>query len=453
VSIWKATARELVMSNRTVRLPLLKLPMAWLIVNFVLFVSTFLVPFQIAGAETVSRLDRLLGPFVVSNGLGVNVHFVEGHQADLIRIKGLGFSLIRTDLFWATVESSPGEYDWRGYDQLVQQSRASGLTPILILDYSNPNYAPASTVSNRPENVGAPPINEPAQAAFMRFARAAADRYSGQVIWEIWNEPNLNFNKPFDADAYVSFAIRVCRSVREVDPSAPVIAPASNGFVFSLYHSLMLADSDGCLDGLSVHPYRYDPPESALPDWARLASAIKRANPATRSPYLIDSEWGYSSFGAPWTRERQADYDLRVYLTDILAGVRITIVYDYQDDGADRLDKESNFGLFAFDGQPKPVARAFSDLVRELRGLHLLGRVSAGPDDFIVAFGLGDSPTKLVGWTKVDGGHDITVAPQLCLSPFASALGCPADRLLEIEGTRMNLSSRPIVETVRSVRR
>jgi hypothetical protein len=58
----------------------------------------------------------------------------------------------------------------------------------------------------------------------------------------------------------------------------------------------------------------------------------------------------------PWTRERQADYDLRVYLTDILAGVRITIVYDCQGDGADRSDKERNFGLFTFDGHPKPAS-------------------------------------------------------------------------------------------------
>jgi hypothetical protein len=88
-----------------------------------------------------NRVLKALDGDAVPSGLGVNVHFADGHGEELDLIKTMGFRLIRTDLTWSTVETARGRYDWRPYDALVSDARRRGLTPLLILAYSNPLYA------------------------------------------------------------------------------------------------------------------------------------------------------------------------------------------------------------------------------------------------------------------------------------------------------------------------
>jgi polysaccharide biosynthesis protein PslG len=183
-----------------------------------LLLAAFLVAssgWQPASAQVADRIARLIGDAAVPNGLGVSVHFVAGHADSVARIKDTGFRIVRTDLLWAQVEQQQGVYDWAPFDALVADLRAAGLVPLFILDYSNPRYTtPVRGREADPSKAFTAPSGGEARAGFMRYARAAALRYGSNVIWEIWNEPDLNFGQPIDLDAYVDFAIEACKTVK-----------------------------------------------------------------------------------------------------------------------------------------------------------------------------------------------------------------------------------------------
>src|SRR5512146_2419909 len=73
-------------------------------------------------------------------GVGVNIHFVTGHERDLDMIAAAGFKVVRMDFSWGGTERVRGQYDWSGYDQLTANMEKRGLQPLYILDYSNGLY-------------------------------------------------------------------------------------------------------------------------------------------------------------------------------------------------------------------------------------------------------------------------------------------------------------------------
>jgi hypothetical protein len=407
---------------------------------------------QPASAQAPRRIARLIGDATVPNGLGVNVHFAAGHADTVARIRDIGFRVVRTDLLWAQVERQPGVYDWAPFDALVADLRVAGLVPLLILDYSNPLYAtPIRGREADSSKAFTAPARGEARSGFMRYARAAALHYGSDVIWEIWNEPDLNFGDPIDLDAYVDFAIEACKTVREVSPDAPVIGPAASGFAWRLLRTLLSHKDSSCFDAISVHPYRDRAPDDVLGDWASLATMVCPGR--TSCLRLVSSEWGYSARGGEWSAERQADYVLRSYLLNLLAGVPVSILYDWQNDGPSPDDKESNFGLLDYLGRPKPAFDALRTLVAELDGLRLMGRVELRDrGKTVLAFGDGIRPSKLVGWSTT-GDSDAVVPAGACVLAGSlwrqtQASDCPVGAVSIPARTPLRLTGRPSVVAI-----
>jgi hypothetical protein len=117
----------------------------------------------------------------------------------LRRMRAAGVTTLRTSLGWASVTPSqrpPGfdatnpfdpAYNWAYYDAKFNRLLAAGLEPLVVL-IGGPRWDPGSARSEIPD-----------AAEFGRFARAAAERYSGRHpglprirLWQIWNEPNVN---------------------------------------------------------------------------------------------------------------------------------------------------------------------------------------------------------------------------------------------------------------------
>jgi hypothetical protein len=408
-----------------------------------LVILTGSAPAALSAQTSPERLARVVGGTAVPSGLGVNVHFTADHAQELRAIAEFGFRIVRTDLLWAQVERQPGRYDWARYEAFVADAQAAGLTPLLILAYSNPLYAASIAGENSPSRAFAPPRDGDARAAFMRFAVAAAARFGADVIWEIWNEPDLNFGSPVDLDAYVGFAIEACHSVRGASPNAPVIGPAASGFAWRLLNRFLAADRDACFDAVSVHPYRDRAPDDVLADWSRLGRMACDARPGCLP--RVSSEWGYSSWGGAWTQDRQADNVARLYLLNLLSGVPVTIVYDWQDDADLPGEKEANFGLLTKAGAPKPVYRALHGLLDGLRGLTLIGRVApAGRHTMVLAFGRNGRPAALVGWSQL-GPQAITIQAAARIEPCEA---CATTALQLQAPLSMRLTSRPTVTKV-----
>jgi hypothetical protein len=351
-----------------------------------------------------------LPPPFVPAGVGVNIHFVTGHEQDLDLIAEAGFRVIRMDFGWLATERQRGVYDWSEYDQLLAQLDKRGVRALFILDYSNPLYEETVTsedpISHRSQKSTASPQHPESVAAFARWAAAAAKHYQGRrVLWEIWNEPNIQFWSPKpDAQQYTTLALATGKAVREADPEATIIGPASSGFPWDFLETFFKSGVLEYLDGVSVHPYRDGRrgPETAAADYAKLRELISRHTPAARNGAIpiLSGEWGYSSNTRGVSLETQAAYAARQQLANLLEGVPLSIWYDWKNDGSDPAENEHNFGTVFPDLKPKPAYEAIRTLTRELTGYHLEKRVPVGNDkDYVLVFLNAMGARKLAAWT------------------------------------------------------
>jgi len=350
-------------------------------------------------------------PLTVPEGVGVNIHFTTGHERDLDLIAAAGIKFVRMDFGWESTERERGRYDWTAYDTLTAGLERRGMRALYILDYSHPLYesraASTNPISGQPE-AGAvrSPQTPESVAAFARWAGAAAKHFQGRrVIWEIWNEPNIFFWRPKpDVRQYTALAMATVKAVRDADPSATIIGPATSGFPWEFLESFFKAGALEHLDAVSVHPYRdyAKGPETAAADYERLRQLMERYVPESKRGKLpiLSGEWGYSSATKGVSLEKQANFAARQQLGNLLAGVPISIWYDWKNDGPDPGEHEHNFGLVGTDLQPKPAYTALQTLTRELAGGSISHRLSTtNAADFLLVFTNRAGLTKLAAWT------------------------------------------------------
>jgi hypothetical protein len=323
---------------------------------------------MLASAPYCAAVDRGLPPPDVPAGFGVNIHFTDPGPEEMDRFSEAGFGLIRMDLGWEFIERSPGRYDFSAHDRLLGHLEKAGARAIFILDYGNRLY-----------DRGQAPRSKAARAAFTRFAAAAARHFQGRgVIWEIWNEPNIEqFWKPtVDAEAYGQLALETAKAVRAADPRAIVLAPGSSEFPWPFFESLFASGLLEEISAVSVHPYRESGPETAAADYGRLRALIARhASPERRTLPIVSSEWGYSTAKGAVNEATQAAYLTRQWLANLAAGVNTSIFYDWRDDGDNASDREHRFGTVRRNLEPKPSFRAARELIRTLRGYTLRQRL------------------------------------------------------------------------------
>ncbi|HEX5324672.1 MAG TPA: cellulase family glycosylhydrolase [Capsulimonadaceae bacterium] len=334
-------------------------------------------------------------PPIVPQGFGVNIHFTGAPAKDIDGLAKMGVGWIRMDFLWGGVEKTKGAYDFSAYDTLVTALSAHHIYPLFILDYENPLYGPNS------------PSTEEDRAAFARFAAAAARHYAGKIIlWEIWNEPNISFWKPApNVKDYAALALATAQAIKGADPRATVIAPGMSTMDFPFVETCFQAGLLKYIDGVSFHPYRSSNPETAAADYATLRGLIARYAPSGKEIPLISSEWGYSSAGV--SEEQQAQYLTRQWLSNLEQGIKVSIWYDWHDDGPYPRDGESNFGTVNYDYSPKPAFTAAQTLTHALDGYRFIKRVVTKSDaDYLLIFAKGKQ-YKLAAWTT---GTDHTIS-------------------------------------------
>ncbi len=325
-----------------------------------------------------------LPDLVVPEGIGVNIHFTRGHERDLDLIAAGGFKWIRMDFSWGGTESRKGEYNWTAYDELTANLEKRGVRAYYILDYSNPLYE-ETVVTKNPVYGGeqrdtASPQHPESIAAFARWAGAAVRHFHGrQIVWEIWNEPNITFWKPKpDVAQYSALALAAAKAVREADPEVVLVGPASSGFPWEFLESFLASGILQHLDGVSVHPYRnyQKAPETAAEDYRRLRQMIERhaPNPEKAKLPILSGEWGYASHTKGLSLETQAAFAARQQLVNLSERVPISIWYDWKNDGPDAGEREHNFGTVTQELSPKPAYVALQTLAKQLAGCRFVRR-------------------------------------------------------------------------------
>ncbi|MFA6543521.1 MAG: cellulase family glycosylhydrolase [Limisphaerales bacterium] len=401
-----------------------------------------------------------LPELVLPQGVGVNIHFTRGHERDLDLIAAAGFKFIRMDFGWGGTERRKDEYNWGDYEELTTNLEKRGLRAIYILDYSNPLYEEAvvsrNPVTGREQKDVASPQHPQSVAAFARWAGAAAKRFAGRrIIWEIWNEPNISFWKPRpDVKQYTGLALATARAVREADPNATIIGPATSEVPVKFIEEFFAAGMLSHLDAVSVHPYRSYKrgPETASEDYTRLRALIEKhaPTPARQGLPIISGEWGYSTFSNRGVSlDTQAAFIARQQLANLHAGVPISIWYDWKNDGTDLAEREHNFGTVTHDLQPKSAYVALQTLTRELSGYRIEKRLATvGTNDWALLLGRG-AARKLAAWTTGES-HAATIGGLNFKSASSvSGDGRPAEARLASGSLSLTLTALPQYVTLK----
>ncbi len=357
--------------------------------------AQFLAPF-------IDRLPKATLPA----GVGVNIHFTTGHEQDLKMIADAGFKFVRMDFFWQKTEPQKGQYDWSDYDAFTTELAHHGLRPYYILDFSNPlyeqNVMSTNPVTHKVVYTPASPQHPESVAAYAQWAAAAADHFRGcGVVWELWNEPNLTFWKPGpNVSQYTTLALATAKAIRAADPDACIVGPTTSGFDWKFIEAVFKSGLLEYLSGVSVHPYRGKPPETAAADYVKLRALIDQYAPAGKKIPIVSGEWGYATVPKWVTPKVQADYIVRQQLSNLLNGVPLSIWYDWKNDGQDPNYSEDNFGTVTYDLQPKPAYHAIQTLTRELSGYSIAQRYETGnTNDFVLVLTNMTGETKLAAWT------------------------------------------------------
>lgn len=257
-------------------------------------------------------------------------------------IAAAGFKFIRMDVSWQATERIKGTYDWSSYDELTANLEKRGIRPMYILCYSNSLYEDSvkfsDTLTGEQYKDVASPQHPESISAFSHWAAAAAEHFRGRnIIWEIWNEPNVSYWRPSaDMDQYMTLTKETSKAIRKVDPDAVIIGPASSLIPLPFLESCMAAGLLEFVDAVSVHPYRdyAMSPETAGTDYRDLRKLIKQYEHAGKKNFpVINSEWGYASADKGVSLEKQAAFSVRMQLSDMLNGIPVSIWYDWKNDG------------------------------------------------------------------------------------------------------------------------
>jgi len=185
--------------------------------------------------------------------------------------------------------------------------------------------------------------------AFGKFAAAAADHFKGHgIIWECLNEPNGMGN-----DNSTTIAA-LCLSAGK--PLAAVgehfVGPATSGIDMPYLDGAMAAGILAAFDAVSVHPYRSTAPDTVLSDYVSLRALIDShgKTPAQKALPILSGEWGYTSASLPCNYGNRVDeltqacFLSRMWLSNVLSGISISINYDWSDGTGGASDCESHFG-------------------------------------------------------------------------------------------------------------
>jgi len=241
-------------------------------------------------------------------------------------IESMGATWIRMDFSWPEIQpTGPNVYHWAMYDRIVRVAGNHHLKILAVLDYT-PAWAQNQQCARLViTKAAAEKCSPKSDAAFARFARAAALRYKNESVraWEIWNEPNLSaywkVAQPDNAVLtsswdYAALANTAALQIRKNDPGtaiitgglAPMFHPAwPKGISQGDFLAQILPRLNPALfDGIAIHPYSWP----AMPGTAAIYNAFYTVDhgPASYDLRTIMANAGWGSkqiwgteFGAP----------------------------------------------------------------------------------------------------------------------------------------------------------
>ena len=278
--------------------------------------------------------------------------------------------VVRIEANWQQIEGSGGgSYTWTALDPVVAAFNAAGIQCIIGIEYGNTNYMATSFTF---------PTTSPEITAYTNFAVAVAHRYkpggAGNAtgvanIYEVWNEPNLNYataGSP-DGNAYATLLISAAAGIKGESGTAKVITgglSAGAGIAPNTFIATVAGVSNvfNNVDGIGFHPYTTLPPETAVASTAAFYSAANSAKP------IWWDEWGYPTDYVNNSQTTKGIYAARVLLSAAISGVPIAAWYNLVDNGANQSVESNTYGLNSSAYSPHPAATAYAAIASAMAG-------------------------------------------------------------------------------------
>jgi hypothetical protein len=394
----------------------------------------------------IFKLTFLLVPYVyalsplsltksITDGFGVNIHFTHPKAGELEMIAAAGFKWVRVDFHWEAIETKKGEYNFNNYEFLMNELQKHNMSAYFILDYGNTLYDKNNSV-----------ITEVGRKAYAQWAATGVEHFKGRgIIWEIWNEPNINgfWNNHPDVHQYTAMALEAVKAIRAKTPNELIIGPATSSIDL---HFLEECFKEGLLnywDAVSVHPYRQTRPENVLSEYKALKNLIAKHAPKGKNIPIISGEWGYSAVWNHFDATIQGKYLTRELLTNVLNGIPVSIWYDWLNDGTNMKEPEHNFGIveneYHFGANPvytpKDAYLSAKTMNTVLKGYHFVKRIAINDaNDYVLLFSDGKN-LRLVVWTLSSIEHEIMIPSDNCDFEIINPKGSPVEKTSAKDGS------------------
>ncbi len=178
-------------------------------------IALIAVMLPLAGRAAPTAANR---PNFDATGVGFTMALLNNNNV----VAGMGASWVEYTLSWHDSNLAPGSYNWGNADNIMDY--AGSLHVIIRVmdtpDWARPGGTPNSYPPTNPQN-------------FTTFMAALTSHLSGRgtppTAFEIWNEPNLDYNwggQCPDPTGYMRLVQAAANGVRSVNPSIKVVAGA-----------------------------------------------------------------------------------------------------------------------------------------------------------------------------------------------------------------------------------
>ena len=225
---------------------------------------------------------------------------------------------------------------------------------------------------------------------------------------------------------YAKLCLAVGKTIRTVAPHELFVGPATSEFDLRfLDHSV----AAGCLPVLGCGQrasYRHRPPETAADDYRILRDLIcplcTHSLPMVGfdqhpDPYRENGAYSSGGWGAGYDEPLQGRYLAREFLTNLANDIRVSVWYDWHEDGTDAKEGEHHFGSVRFayqDGhpevyEPKPAFNAARTLTTPAPDAALQQGHSHWERTSTSLLFSSDTQIRVVAWCSAGGEHTVVV--------------------------------------------
>ncbi|HEY5892641.1 MAG TPA: fibronectin type III domain-containing protein [Chthoniobacterales bacterium] len=359
-------------------------------------ISTLQTRFAIVTPIDVSTMGN--SPF------GVQTHFAQGAPTSLMQVMArAGIAHFRDEQYWDGVENPEGVFSFAKYTGYMNAAMASGIKPLITLDWGNHLYDWDTSGAISP--IYTAPYSSRGRDGFANYALQVLNQFPGQIDYvEGWNEYNggtfIKGQATANRGLYYSEMMKtVAQTIKPTHPSVTILGgatvPVAHGFLKSVFDNGGLA----YLDALSVHCYRAYP-EGVDLEISELDALVRNYNGGHPKPI-----WATEFSQNVTTTQGQfaaTSYLPRIVTQMLAAKVQRMYYYLLQDWG-------SSFAYRGLVGKvdntrgsllPNPMFVAYAVLIRELYGWTCQARISSGLANttYVYRFGSG-SAEKYVCWS------------------------------------------------------